>query len=884
MQYRLKKTENANPGAVTVQDKVKLIEKQIKLRQLEKERRRRSQQGHQEFVSQVIDDKARRQATITAYPFKQFIVDTFPVIEQGREFQDNWHIDIISELLQAVILGEVRNFLINQPRRTMKSLLTCVMFPCWVWTFLPHLQFLYTSYSAAFAGRDNEKCYELIQSAYYQQKWGNTFEFTTAQLKKSLKNSRGGFRQVFKIGKGTGNGGDFVIADDPNSIDEIESDLILKKTNLGWNEVSYHNVANRNTAVRGIVQQRTGVEDLTGNILEDSQLRELYQVLCLPMKYESDHPNRNSAEKPLRLGKVSIFDKTTNPNLIVGEDKLWIDPRDLDAPNFQNVWYQEWYRINFREKGLESKGDGQLLWESYLPLEVVESDIAHLKVHGESSQYQQRPTPRGGQFFNSELFKIVEPSTIDMNNMRLMRYWDKAGCFPANTLITTNNGKIPIQDVKIGDLVLTRKGYKKVQWSGISKYVDRLTVAKFDNGIELKATADHRIWTNNRGWVRLDSLRSYDNIVSENQYLGENECQLSEQKAQKDLLTPKLLTLTELLIHADPEKDILKQCDGIKLQKNIIPTRCIVPFGDFTTEKYQKATTFITKTMIGTITTSQILSALLKVNIIKNIQINGKLQNTDNCLTVCDQKPQKHQKNGGNHDHLILTNANCAEQNFKAEAWTLNEFAFANQNAPTKLDTKRRIPVYDLTVEDEHEFFANGILVHNSDGKGDWTVGTLMARTKTRPFQFHIVDMHRVQLSYFDRMAEMKKIAKQDMENYVLSKTNCDYTIGIEREGGSSGKDVSLIEKEELIGYDVWIDYKKVSKETRAKIVKQRSEGGYIKVFNNHVWNKIFLKRLEKYDPKKANQKDDEIDTIGGCLYYLAFMLIQQYGSSDSYS
>lgn len=592
------KTENGNPGAFTVQKKVTLIEKKIRLLEIEKERRRRQQEGSKDFVTQVIDDKARRQATITAYPFKQFIVDTFPVIEQGREFQDNWHIDIISELLQAVILGEVRNFLINQPRRTMKSLLTCVMFPCWVWTFLPHLQFLYTSYSAAFAGRDNEKCYELIQSAYYQQKWGNTFEFTTAQLKKSLKNSRGGFRQVFKIGKGTGNGGDFVIADDPNSIDEIESDLILKKTNLGWNEVSYHNVANRNTAVRGIVQQRTGVEDLTGNILEDSQLRELYQVLCLPMKYESDHPNRNSAEKPLRLGKVSIFDKTTNPNLIVGEEKLWVDPRDLDAPNFQNVWYQEWYRINFREKGLESKGDGQLLWETYLPLEVVESDIAHLKVHGESSQYQQRPTPRGGQFFNSELFKIVEPSTIDMNNMRLMRYWDKAG----------------------------------------------------------------------------------------------------------------------------------------------------------------------------------------------------------------------------------------------------------------------------------------------SDGKGDWTVGTLMARTKTRPFQFYIVDMHRVQLSYFDRMAEMKRIAKQDMENYVLSKSNCDYTIGIEREGGSSGKDVSLIEKEELIGYDVWIDYKKVSKETRAKIVKQRSEGGYVKVFNNHVWNKIFLKRLEKYDPKKANQKDDEIDTIGGCLYYLAFMLIQQFGSSDSYS
>jgi len=781
-----------------------------------------------------------------------------------------------------VILGEVRNFLINQPRRTMKSLLTCVMFPCWVWTFLPHLQFLYTSYSAAFAGRDNEKCYELIQSVYYQQKWGNTFEFTTAQLKKSLKNSRGGFRQVFKIGKGTGNGGDFVIADDPNSIDEIESDLILKKTNLGWNEVSYHNVANRNTAVRGIVQQRTGVEDLTGNILEDSQLRELYQVLCLPMKYESDHPNRNSAEKPLRLGKVSTFDKTTNPNLIVGEEKIWIDPRDLDAPNFQNVWYQEWYRINFREKGLESKGDGQLLWESYLPLEVVESDIAHLKVHGESSQYQQRPTPRGGQFFNSELFKIVEPSMIDMNNMRLMRYWDKAGCFPANTLITTIKGETPIQDVKVGDLVLTRNGYKKVQWSGITKFVDKLTVARFDNGTELKATANHKIWTENRSWVRLDSLTPCDKIVSVENYQRSEKCQNQEIEEQKDYPTPKLLTLTELLIGDDRVNDISKQCDGIKQVRNIIQNPYTKPFGDFIMEKSQKDFTFITKTMIGTTMTSPTLNALPEVSITKNILINGKHQNTKNYLPQFNILQLKHQTKQELKE-ILFVNKKTVEKNLQVEVFSKSNFVRpivqVGQDTP-----KKSIPVYDLTVEDEHEFFANGILVHNSDGKGDWTVGTLMARTKTRPFQFYIVDMHRVQLSYFDRMAEMKRIAKQDMENYVLSKSNCDYTIGIEREGGSSGKDVSLIEKEELIGYDVWIDYKKVSKESRGSIVRQRSEGGYIKVVENHVWNKIFLKRLEKYDPKKANQKDDEIDTIGGCLYYLAFMLIQQYSSSDSYS
>jgi hypothetical protein len=34
---------------------------------------------------------------------------------------------------------------------------------------------------------------------------------------------------------------------------------------------------------------------------------------------------------------------------------------------------------------------------------------------------------------------------------------------------------------------------------------------------------------------------------------------------------------------------------------------------------------------------------------------------------------------------------------------------------------KTRKPVYDLTVEDAHEFFANGVLVHNCDEIADWT-------------------------------------------------------------------------------------------------------------------------------------------------------------------
>lgn len=387
------------------------------------ELKRRQQIEEQQIVTRVQPNDL---AYVSAYPLKQFIRDTFPIVEAGREYRHNWHIDIICELLQAIVLGEVRNFIINIPRRTSKSTLVCVMFPCWVWTFLPHLRFLFTSYSADFAKRDNEKCAHLLTSQYYQQRWGDRVMLATDRRAK-IENTRGGIREVFKIGKGTGSGGDIVVADDPNAIDEVESDLILNKTNNGWNEVSYHNVSDRNTASRGIIQQRTAPNDLTGNITDDPDLSALYSVLCLAMRYEGDNPMANTPDHPLLLGGISKFERSVDASVDLGDKKIWIDPRDPSAPRFDNKWYRHWYQKYFLDVGLETKGEGQLLWEGYINEEVIEQEVRHLKAYGESSQYQQRPVARGGNFFNSDHFESVPMSQVPLEGLKLVRIWDKAG-------------------------------------------------------------------------------------------------------------------------------------------------------------------------------------------------------------------------------------------------------------------------------------------------------------------------------------------------------------------------------------------------------------------------------------------------------------------------
>ena len=57
----------------------------------------------------------------------EFTKQAWHVIEPGTEFVDGWHLQAISEHLEAVTAGDIRNLLINIPPRHMKSIQAAVM-------------------------------------------------------------------------------------------------------------------------------------------------------------------------------------------------------------------------------------------------------------------------------------------------------------------------------------------------------------------------------------------------------------------------------------------------------------------------------------------------------------------------------------------------------------------------------------------------------------------------------------------------------------------------------------------------------------------------------------------------------------------------------------
>jgi predicted phage terminase large subunit-like protein len=293
-----------------------------------------------------------------------FIKGAWHVVEPATPYIHGWHLDAISEHLTAISRGEIRNLIINIPPRYMKSLSVCVFWPCWEWTEHPALRWLFSSYSDRLATRDSLKCRRLIQSPWYQERWGRVFRLTGDQNEKTrFENDKTGYRLATGVGgAATGEGGDRLVVDDPIKAKDADSDLVRESANIWWDETMSTRGNDPKTVAKVIVMQRLHEDDPTGHVL--SKMREggeHYEHLCLPAEYEP------------RVYASGIG---------------WADPRTED---------------------------GQLLWPERFDQEAIATLKKNLGSYGAAGQLQQRPAPRGGGMLKRGWWKYykVRPTHFD---------------------------------------------------------------------------------------------------------------------------------------------------------------------------------------------------------------------------------------------------------------------------------------------------------------------------------------------------------------------------------------------------------------------------------------------------------------------------------------
>jgi phage terminase large subunit len=301
-------------------------------------------------------------------------------------------------------------------------------------------------------------------------------------------------------------------------------------------------------------------------------------------------------------------------------------------------------------------------------------------------------------------------------------------CFVGETLITTNKGLKRIDQMQVNDYVLTSNGFQRVllkHCNGL-KQVNKYLI-QFDTFLlSLTCTKDHLIKTS-QGWKQVQELKKGMKI-----YITKS-------------LTGKNTTSTKM-------KDIF-----LKEVKE-----CTLKFGNFITVKFLKIIMSIIKMAIQGITKLQTLNVLKPQNICPNTVNKESLKIKNGLKTFRKKEFQLHQ-NGINHQRelngigntqiivtldtkhtgkdialfvqrfllKILKGLNFAQTNVSqhiegvSESMTLKSNAlFVKENlsginiqkqnvVAINVEELKEVKVYDLMIENNHEYFANGILVHN---------------------------------------------------------------------------------------------------------------------------------------------------------------------------
>lgn len=343
-------------------------------------------------------------------------------------------------------------------------------------------------------------------------------------------------------------------------------------------------------------------------------------------------------------------------------------------------------------------------------------------------------------------------------------------CLVPGTLITTGRGDVPIERVLVGDMVMTRKGLRPVLKSWQTNQDAAVYRVEFANGSSIEGTGNHPVFVMEKGFMRLDQLRYNDCVLTHRDNIGRGHWKKSFTR-RKSFAEPlsKLsfskqgsdVILTVKTCHPEitSAQTADQKCGAFKI--------CIRKFGRLIMGRYRKGIKFITSTVIRLITTSAIYNVFLLRTIDdstrkKTIKIGFQLQNglpTWNesarrhpCGTVLTKESsgiRSMEESCGRAENLPSMSVRFAESLtlpygfmgtdsalmlaerigcisavrmtktepvLSVETYTERTNMHASGLAPVcvvRVAASGRSPVYNIPVGGEHEYFANGVLVHN---------------------------------------------------------------------------------------------------------------------------------------------------------------------------
>ncbi len=361
-------------------------------------------------------------------------------------------------------------------------------------------------------------------------------------------------------------------------------------------------------------------------------------------------------------------------------------------------------------------------------------------------------------------FRCYSYKTDSKTNEVLPIPLDKSNhCVIEGTLIETERGSVPVEQVRSGDKVLTRKGFKRVLAAEITGTFRKvLTISTKCNTIT--CTAEHLIYTINRGFVRADEIVTGDVLLclKQNQYLlmdtagtdtqmrraALTACTLSDQskagrfgciatcgkkQTAKSLWGITFITKTGILLTT-----LSKIWNAYRGASTRIATRWLVS-GSKTNSSIliesviaQRFGTGVRKGTNGILNTQEQPGLDTPICQSANATSAERTSSRKRITTGFVQTPASPPTDVRKDLTTLKSPANGAGSSLQAT--NMQRFVFVAEPVLANIVQSKLAPrVYDLTVAEQPEFFANGILVHNCIDALRYALGTYI-KGKARPF------------------------------------------------------------------------------------------------------------------------------------------------------
>lgn len=314
----------------------------------------------------MIDDYRYLQAVLRQ-DLSCYIQKVFHTVDYGTPYLHNWHIDLISEYLVACKNREIKRLIINIPPRYMKSIACTVAFPSWLLGHNPSEKIMCSSYAMGLSTKHSVDTRLIMQQEWYQDLFPHTKLTDDQNTKTKFSTTASGHRIATSVGgTATGEGGNFLICDDPLN-PKLAASETERQNAIDWFDQTWSSRLNdKKNGVMIVVMQRLHENDISGHLIDKNADWEVCSIKGIAT--DSYFINFKSFQKEIKAG----------------------EPLHEERENLKD-------------------------------LEIRKMDLGS---YGFSSQYQQSPTPEDGGIVNIKWFKRYEQEPLKFD--RIIQSWDTA--------------------------------------------------------------------------------------------------------------------------------------------------------------------------------------------------------------------------------------------------------------------------------------------------------------------------------------------------------------------------------------------------------------------------------------------------------------------------